>query len=199
MGRRAGQRVRRNGARRATHPRICVAGIWPVSQDDRPPDFILHVLSRGVINVNYCTYCTSEQTPGQPMSSLSRYNNTMTTSTSSTCHHRVVITMSKRSHRRRMVVLVSVTTMTLFHNDASQITLSARRQRRPRRHRYLMTTTTSGRSTMKRWLRVACITPTEMGVTKHRTGPKDSAILHSISSKSNKMQVRNATATCSFS
>jgi len=29
-------------------------------QDDGPPDFILHVQSRGVINVQYCTYCTSE-------------------------------------------------------------------------------------------------------------------------------------------
>jgi len=57
----------RNGVRRANRPRTRVAGVWPVGQDDGPPDFILHVLSRGVINVHYCTYCTSEQTPGQPM------------------------------------------------------------------------------------------------------------------------------------
>jgi len=52
--RRAGRRVRRNGARRATRPRTRLASVWPVGQDDGPPGFILHVLSRGVINVNYC-------------------------------------------------------------------------------------------------------------------------------------------------
>jgi len=36
--------LRRNGARRATRPRTRVAGVWPVGQDDGPPDFILHVL-----------------------------------------------------------------------------------------------------------------------------------------------------------
>ena len=43
-------------------------------QDDGPPDFILHVLSRGVINVHYCTYCSSEQTQGQPMATATRFS-----------------------------------------------------------------------------------------------------------------------------
>jgi len=34
-------------------------GVWPIGQDGGPPDFILHVLSSWVINVHYCTYCTS--------------------------------------------------------------------------------------------------------------------------------------------
>ena len=72
--RRAGRRVSRNSARRATRPRTRVAGVWPVGQDDGPPDFILHVLSRGVINVHYCTYCTSEQTPRQPMATATRFS-----------------------------------------------------------------------------------------------------------------------------
>jgi len=73
-GRRAGRRVRRNGERRATRPRTRVACVWPVGHDDGPPDFILHLLSHGVNNVNYCTYCTSEQTPGQPMDTTTLFS-----------------------------------------------------------------------------------------------------------------------------
>jgi len=66
--------VGRNGVRRTKSPRTRVAGVWPVGQDDGPPDFILHVLSRGVINVHYCTYCTSEQTQEQPMATATRFS-----------------------------------------------------------------------------------------------------------------------------
>ena len=36
-------------------PTHALAGVWPIGQDDGPPDFILHVLSHGVINAHYCT------------------------------------------------------------------------------------------------------------------------------------------------